>query len=140
MGREKRLVAEYPAKLLALYEDINGNLKALVHSTHYKMATNREVPHGDSRLVTHYHLEFIKWTREPKLYSVPFEDIIVAYEAIQYSQPLVPRINGAARQKEHTVMTMDPRKQWAKEFLEWAKELKHRQETVHGRDRHRLAW
>jgi hypothetical protein len=35
---EKRIV--YPGKVLTLYEDSEGTLKALVHSAEYKTATN----------------------------------------------------------------------------------------------------
>jgi hypothetical protein len=42
----------YPRKVLALYEDNEGTLKE------YKTATNVDGPFGDSRLVTHYRLEF----------------------------------------------------------------------------------
>jgi hypothetical protein len=48
----------YPGKVLALYEDSEGTLKALVHSVQYKTATNVEGPFGDTHLVTHYQLEF----------------------------------------------------------------------------------
>jgi hypothetical protein len=34
----------YPGKVLALYEDNEGTLKALVHSVEYKTATNVEGP------------------------------------------------------------------------------------------------
>jgi hypothetical protein len=44
----------YPGKVLALYEDSKGTLKALVHSVECKTATNVEGPFGDSCLVTHY--------------------------------------------------------------------------------------
>jgi hypothetical protein len=41
----------YPAKILALYEDTEGNLKALVHSVEYKMARGVEGPFGNSQLM-----------------------------------------------------------------------------------------
>jgi hypothetical protein len=41
----------YPRKVLTLYEDSKGTLKALVHSVEYKTATNVEGSFGDSRLV-----------------------------------------------------------------------------------------
>jgi hypothetical protein len=44
----------YPGKVLALYEDSKGTLKALVHSVEYTIATNVEWPFGDSCHVTHY--------------------------------------------------------------------------------------
>jgi hypothetical protein len=47
----------YPAKVLALYEDADA---ALVHSTTYKTATNREGLYGDSQLAKHYRVEFHK--------------------------------------------------------------------------------
>jgi len=136
---------QYPAKVLALYEDLDGNFKALVHSAHFKLPSNPEGPYGDSRLVTHYRLHFhAGGSGDPLLYSVRFEDLlhcIVAYEAILYpEQPLVPRVPTASRRREHTVMTILPRKQWAKLFLEWAKEIRGRQTTVNGRGRHRLDW
>jgi hypothetical protein len=41
----------YPAKVLALYEDEEGDLKALVHSVEYKMARGVEGPFGNSCLM-----------------------------------------------------------------------------------------
>ncbi len=40
--------------------------------------------------------------------------MIVAYEAIQYPQPLVPQVRCIHSGQEHTVMTVLPRKEWAK--------------------------
>jgi hypothetical protein len=60
----------YPGKVLALYEDNEGTLKVLVHSVEHKTATNVEGPFGDSRLVTHYRLEFNQSNRKPRMYSV----------------------------------------------------------------------
>ena len=62
----------HPAKVLALYEDIHGQFKALVHATEYKLTRNPEGPFGDSRLVTHYRLQFQN-NGEPLLYSIPFK-------------------------------------------------------------------
>lgn len=124
---------EYPAKVLALYEDsITGKMKALVHATAYKLGTNIEGPYGDSRLVTHYRLEFDR-RGAPQLYSVPLDDIlscILAYEAVPYPSPLVPKVTSPARQKEHTVLTIRPRKEWARLFLTWSREIRTRQGTV----------
>jgi hypothetical protein len=39
-----------PGKVLALYEDNEGTLKALVHSVEYKPATNVEGPFGNHAL------------------------------------------------------------------------------------------
>ena len=132
----------YPAKVLALYEDSEGTLKALVHSVEYKTATNVEGPFGDSRLVKHYRLEF-QGNGKPRMYSVPVDKIrhvIVAYEAIRYADPLVPRVRSLVRQKEHTMMTILPRSQWAKLFVDWTKELRDRRNTVNGDDKYRLDW
>ena len=124
---------EYPAKVLALYEDTtNGTMKALVHATDYKTTRNIEGPYGDSRLVKHYRLMFDR-RGEPQLFSVPLHDVmtcIVAYEALPYPSPLPPRVASPARQKQHTVMTILPRKEWARLFLTWSKEIQTRQETV----------
>jgi hypothetical protein len=38
----------YLAKVLAMYEDIDGNLKVLVHLVAYKTTMNVEGPYGDS--------------------------------------------------------------------------------------------
>jgi hypothetical protein len=102
---------EYPAKVLALYEDsINRNLKALVHAAAYKMERNIEGLYSDSRLITHYRLEFDR-RGNPKLYSVPLDAImccIKAYEAVTYPFPLVPKVTSTAKQREHMVMTILP--------------------------------
>jgi hypothetical protein len=83
----------YPAKVLAIYKDIEGNFKVLVHLVAYKTTSKVEGPHGDCRLVCHYRLDFDQSSGEPKLYSLPVEAIIkciVAFESEQYQQPLVP--------------------------------------------------
>jgi hypothetical protein len=117
----------YPRKVLAFYEDNEGTLKALVHSVEYKTGTNVEGPFGDSCLVTHYQQECNQSNRKPRMYSVKVHSIlhvIVAYEAIQYPQPLVPQVRCIDSHQEHTVMTVLPRKERAKLFLAWTKELK----------------
>lgn len=43
-----RATMTYPGKVLALYEDSAGNMKALVHSVEYKTARSVEGPFGDS--------------------------------------------------------------------------------------------
>jgi hypothetical protein len=53
--------------------------------------------------------------------------VIVAYEAIQYPRPLVPQVRCIPSHWEHTVMTVLPRKEWAKLFLAWTEELKETQ-------------
>jgi hypothetical protein len=61
------------------------------------------------------------------MYSVEVDSIlhvIVAYEAIQYPHPLVPQVRCIHSHREHTVMTILPRKEWAKVFLAWTRELK----------------
>jgi hypothetical protein len=81
----------YPAKILAMYEDINGEFKVLVHSVEYKTDRNVEGPYGDSRLVCHYHLEFNN-RGDPNVFSLPFKDIvkcIVGYESVKYREPLI---------------------------------------------------
>ena len=132
----------YPGKVLALYEDLDGKFKALIHSTDYKTPNKVEGPFGDSRLVTHYRLHFDS-SGEPTLYSVPFEDImgcVMAYEAVLYDEPLVRKVRDAAARRQHTVMVIRPRRDWAMLFLHWMKELKARQGTVSGRGRNRLNW
>jgi hypothetical protein len=68
-----------------------------------------ELPHGDSRLVCLYRLDFDQSSGEPKLYSLPFEAIIkciVAFESEQYQQLLVLQVRNGAQQKLHTAMTI----------------------------------
>jgi hypothetical protein len=126
----------YPGKVLALYEDNEGT-----HSVEYKTATNVEGPFGDSCLVTHYQLEFNQSNGKPSMYSDNVDSIlhlIVVYEASQYPQPLVPQVRCIHSHWEHTVMTVLPRKEWAKLFLAWTKELKERHKTMTGMSKNRL--
>jgi hypothetical protein len=98
----------YPAKILAMYEDINGEFKLLVHS------------------VCHYHLEFNN-RGDPNVFSLPFKDIvkcIVGYESVKYREPLISRVTQQAEQKKHTVMTIVPKEEWARLLLDWMKELR----------------
>lgn len=91
----------YPTKVLVLYKDSKGILKALVYSVKHKMATSVEGPLGDSQLMKHYRLEFHEGSGKPKMCSVPIDNIlhvIVACEALQHSEPLVPQIKNLARQ------------------------------------------
>jgi hypothetical protein len=77
------------------------------------------------------------------MYSIKVDSIlyvIVAYEAIQYPQPLVPQVRCIDNHWEHTVMTALPRKEWAKLFLDWTKELKERHETMTGMNKNPLEW
>ena len=132
----------YPAKVLALYEDSEGTLKALVHSVEEKKGRNVEGPFGDSRLIQHYRLQFHHNGR-PKMYSIPvtsIQHVVVAYEAVHHDSPLIPPVSSAATRREYTVMVVLPRNNWAQLFLDWARELKERQETVSGRDKYRLDW
>jgi hypothetical protein len=136
-------VEPYPAKVLAMYEDIEGNFKVLVHSVAYKTTREVEGPHGDSRLICHYCLDFNQSSGEPKLYSLPVEAIIkciVAFESEQYQQLLVLQVRNGTQQKLHTVMTVQPKEEWARLFLDWTKELWTRQETGSGRSRNCLHW
>jgi len=133
----------YPGKVLALYEDLEGELKVLIHSTEYKTSSKCEGPFGDSRLVTHYRLQFD--TRgDPKLYSVPFRHIkscILAYESVLYKEPLIARkIRSATERRRHTLMVIRSRDDWAMIFLNWMKELRERQAKMSGLNRNVLKW
>jgi hypothetical protein len=77
------------------------------------------------------------------MYSVKVDSILhvmVAYEAIQSPQPLVPQVRCIHSHWEHTVMTVLPRKEWAKLFLGWTRELKERHETMTGMNKNWLEW
>ena len=119
-----------PAKLLAIYSDKQGDLKAIVHSVDYKTRSGVESSTGDSQLVTHYRLQFQN-SGYPTMYSVYLEDVqhcLLAFTAQSYVGPLPPRVCSVAAQKSHTVMCILPRHKWAKLFLTWARELMERQE------------
>jgi hypothetical protein len=136
-------VEPYPAKVLAMFKDIEGNFKVLVHLVAYKTTRKVEGPHGDSRLVFHDRLDFDQSSREPKVYSLPVEVLIkciVAFESEQYQQPLVLQVRNGTQQKLHTVMTIQPKEEWARLFLNWTKEFQTRQETGSGRSRSHLHW
>lgn len=103
----------YPAKILGLYKDLDDNLNAIIQSVEYKMRNGRESTLGDSRLVTHYRLEF-KDNGNPALRSVPFEDIkccILAFESkacpCLTTNSLIPMRHQSSRdQYKHTVMVL----------------------------------
>jgi hypothetical protein len=117
--------------VLALYEENEGTLKC------------RRAIFVDSRLVTHYQLEFNQSNGKPRMYSIKVDSIlhvIVTYEAIQYPQPLVPQVRCIDNHREQTVLTVLPRKEWAKMFLDWTKEVKERHETMTGMLKNRLEW
>jgi hypothetical protein len=127
--------------VLALYEDSEGPLKVFVHAVEYKTTTNVKEPFGDSRLVTHYQLELNQSNGKPRMYSVKVDSnlhAIVVYEAIHYPQPLVPQVRCLHSCQEHTVVTVLPRKEWAKLFLAWTIELKERHKTMTGMNRNQL--
>jgi hypothetical protein len=113
-GKQWRRTHSIFRKVLALYKDSKGTLKALVHLVEYKTTTNAEGPFGDSCLVRHYWMEFNQSNGKQRMYSVKVYSIlhvIVAYEAIKYPQPLVPQVRCIHSHWEHTVMTVLPRKE-----------------------------
>jgi len=131
----------YPAKVLAFYEDKNGAAMALVHSVDYKTLSKCEGPFGDSRLVTHYRKEFQENGR-PSLRKVPASAIhhcLMVYESIGNKHSPLPRpVADRKERKEHTVMVIRRREEWAKLFLDWTKEIKNRREDSNAVDRNRL--
>jgi hypothetical protein len=136
-------VVPYLAKVLAMYENINGKFKVLVHSVAYKTMTNVKGPYGDSRLVCHYRLELDDRSGDPNVYSLPFKDIvkcIVAYESVKYQEPLVQRVRERVKQRKHMVMKIVPKDEWVRLLLDWMKELRTQQETMNGKERNRLHW
>jgi hypothetical protein len=117
----------YPGKVLTLYKDRDGHLKALVHSVEYKSKRGVEGPHGDSRLVQHYRHQFNCHNGRPVMYLIKCDDVmnvIVAYENVQHAKPLAPPVCSCESRGEHTVMTILPWSNWAQLFLDWTEELK----------------
>jgi hypothetical protein len=49
-------------------------------------------------------------------------------------------VRNGAQQKLHTAMTIWPKEEWARLFLDWTKELQTQQETGSGRSRNHLHW
>jgi hypothetical protein len=117
----------YLAKILTLYEDVEGNLKVLVHFIEYKQPRGVEATFSDSRLVQHYRLEFVPGNGKPRVYSVPvnkIQHLTMTYRAIEYMMPLPPPVRNTASQHKHTVMIVKPQSKWARLFLQWTSELK----------------
>ena len=121
----------FPAKVLAIYENSNKDMKAIVHSVDYKQEdVNESLGFGDSRLVKHYRQEFLE-NGFPALRSIFVKDItknIQVYQNIKYNNlPVPPRISLSSERKEHTIMVIKPSNEWAKMFVDWSRELKWRQ-------------
>lgn len=85
-----------------------------------------ESPLGDSRLVTHYRLEFENGG-QPKLQSVPFGEVrrcLFAKERIPYQDETIPpRITSSRQRMKHTIMVVLPRSDWALLFIKWTKDI-----------------
>ncbi len=82
--------------------------------------------------MTHYCLHFDS-SREPTLSSVPFENImgsVMVYLAELYDEPLIRRVQSPADCRQHTVMVIQPQREWVMLFLHWMKELRERQGTA----------
>jgi hypothetical protein len=112
----------YPGKVLTLYKDRNGHLKVLVHSVEYKSERHRKGPHGDSRLVQHYRLQFNHHNGRPVMYSIKCDDVmnvIIAYKNVRHAKPLAPPVHSCESRRKHTVMTILPQSNWAWLFLDW---------------------
>jgi hypothetical protein len=131
----------YPGNVLVLYEDRDGHLKALVHSVEYKSKRVVEGPHGNSRLVQHYRLQFNCHNGRPVMYLIKCDDVmnvIIAYKNVRHAEPLAPHVRSRESRRKHTVMTILPRSYWARLFLDWTEELKERHKTGDNTDMCRL--
>ena len=135
----------FPAKVLSLFKDGEGELQALLWPASYKMSRGSETEWGDTRLITHYRLEW-RSNGEPLLYSQPFKNVqrsIVVFEAKKYDTPLPPPNPRRPKeeQRKHTIMVLRPRKlEWANLFLEWTEELENRSRNVEGDEKFSLIW
>ena len=125
----------YPSKLIALYTDINDQKKALVHSVCTKTLSSCEGKFGDTKLVQHYRKEFDD-SGYPMLRVVPANDIkwnLITYESEVTSGSLFPpRTIDPQSQREHTVMVIRPRQEWAQLFIDWTKEVRNRRNDERG--------
>jgi hypothetical protein len=76
------------------------------------------------------------------MYLIKCDDvmnIIVAYENVWHAEPLAPPVRSReSRREQSTVMTILPRSNWARLFLDSTEELKERHETGDKTDRYRL--
>ena len=125
---------KFPAKILAIYQNNNQEMKVLVHSVEYKTEIGCEsLAKGDSRLITHYRQEFLE-NGHPALRSVYLSDIdqsVLVYQFKKYNpSPLPPKVSLSAERRSHTVMVIKPRNEWAKLFIDWTRELKWRNEHI----------
>ena len=132
----------FPAKVLALYEDINGELKAIIQTVEYKTKNKSESSLGDTFLFEHHRLQFFP-NGKPKMYAVSFESIcqvILAFEAIKYKSPLPPVVREPATQRKHTVMVVLPHNRWAMGFIQWTRKLRYRQQMASHEKNNRLEY
>ena len=119
---------EYPSKILCIYSNNCDatDLRVLVHTVKYKTPTGVESPLGDSRLVTHYRLEFEN-SGQPRLRSVPFGEVrrcLFAKEKMPYQDGAIPpRIASSRQRMKHTIMVVLPRSDWALLFIKWTKDI-----------------
>ena len=123
----------FPAKLLAIYENNQKQMKALVHSVEYKKNEGEDsLVFGDSKLIQHYLQEFLD-NGFPAMRSINIDDIfenILVYQNIKYSKsPIPPKISLKSERKKHTIMVVLPRRRWAKTYIEWSRELKFRDDN-----------
>ena len=121
----------YPSRVLAFYDDTNGNTKAIIHSVDYKLTGGGESKFGDSRLIQHYRQEF-QANGQPSLRSVRVESLkhaVQVYPSKKYKQPIPPIVRSPMEQRKHTVKVVLPRSNWAELFMIWSKEMKDREQN-----------
>ena len=121
----------FPAKILTFYTvDTDPEVRTIVLCVNYKLDNAKESKFGDTKIATHYRIEFLKGDKgnagKPALRSIPINSIkncIFAIEANTYSTPIPPITKNKTEHREHTVMAFLPRKEWAAIFIEWTKEI-----------------
>jgi hypothetical protein len=110
-----------PAKLLAFYEDANGEDCAIVHSVEW--TTKKETSLGNTRLITNHHREF-QHSGWPAIRKIRLDHInrpLYVIERKKCKNPVPPRTAVRDLQKEYVVSVIRPRADWAEIFFWWAK-------------------
>jgi hypothetical protein len=111
-----------PAKLLAFYEDANGEECVIVHSVEW--TGGKETSLGNTRLISNYHLEF-QSSGWPAIRKIRLENIyrpLYVIERRRGKNPVPPKTTARDIQKEYVVSVITSRAAWAEMFYRWAKD------------------
>jgi hypothetical protein len=111
-----------PAKLLAFYEDVNGEDCAVVHSVEW--SDGKETALGNTRLILNYCLEFQSsgWPAIRKIKLSKIYRPLYVIERMRGKNPIPPKTTARDWQKQYVVSVVKSRTMWAEMFYWWAKD------------------